>query len=243
MRRVRPSLVVTRRRQDEAHRGSPPAPCSSGAPAAEASRLAPRPEAPDAPNPCSPTRGSPTSTAVTSSPSAPSRGASATPATSSSSPRRTASAAGSSASTRTSSTSTDERKRLLDALRSLHEQLRPSYGGCRGRRRRAVSHEEPLPPAHDDARWLSGRELRSICLAFLRTAGRAVTLRMLHVVLHRAGYAVDHPHPVKALADALGPRGRCRPGGPGRPRHLCGSRSRRPGAAAEAGGTATIPDW
>lgn len=137
----------------------------------------------------------------------------------------------------------DERKRLLDRLRAVHEELRPSYGGCRGRRRRAVSHEEPLPPAHDDAGWLSGRELRSICLAFLRKAGRALTLRMLHVVLHRSGYAVDHPYPVKALADALGhetdvgravrvARGTYAAVAPG-----------APGAAPDEGGTATIPDW
>ena len=137
----------------------------------------------------------------------------------------------------------DERKRLLDELCSLHEQLRPSYGGCRGRRRRVVSHEEPLPPAHDDARWLSGRELRSICLAFLRTAGRAVTLRMLHVVLHRAGYAVDHPHPGKALADALGHDADVgRAVRVARGTYAAAARG-APGAAAEAGGTATIPDW
>ena len=137
----------------------------------------------------------------------------------------------------------DERKRLLDALRALHEQLRPSYGACRGRRRRAVSHEEPLPPAHDDAHWLSGRELRSICLAFLRTAGRAVTLRMLHVVLHRAGYAVDHSQPDKALADALGHEADVgRAVRVARGTYAAAARG-APGAAAEAGGTATIPDW
>ena len=90
-------------------------------------------------------------------------------------------------------------------IHAVHDELRPCYGGARGRRRRAVTDEEPLPPADDHAEWLSGRELRAICLSFLRrAAGRALTLRQLHCLLHRAGYAIAHYHPVKVLADALG---------------------------------------
>ena len=97
-----------------------------------------------------------------------------------------------------------ERKALMAEIHAVHDQLRPCYGRARGRRRRAVTDEEPLPPADEQAEWLSGRELRAICLSFLKRAGRALTLRQIHCLLHRAGYAVAHYHPVKALADALG---------------------------------------
>ena len=80
----------------------------------------------------------------------------------------------------------------------------PIWKRCAGRRRRAVSHEEPLPPTAAKPMWLWGRELRAVCLALLRTAQGALSLRQLHVLLHRAGYAIAHRTPVKALADALG---------------------------------------
>jgi hypothetical protein len=99
---------------------------------------------------------------------------------------------------------TERRRSLLDDLGSLHEELRPAWRGCAGRRRRAVSHEEPLPPTAETPVWLSGRELRAVCFALLSRAKRALSLRQLHVLIHRAGYAVSHEHPVKALADALG---------------------------------------
>ena len=43
-------------------------------------------------------------------------------------------------------------------------------------------------------------------LPLVPEAGRPArsTLRQIHCLLHRAGYAVAHYHPVKALADALG---------------------------------------
>ena len=71
-----------------------------------------------------------------------------------------------------------------------------------GRRRRTVSHEEPLPAIDGEPTWLSGRELRAICLAFLRRTKVATTLRQLHVLLHRAGYGIASAYPVKTLADA-----------------------------------------
>jgi hypothetical protein len=43
-----------------------------------------------------------------------------------------------------------------------------------------------------------------VCLALLRSAQGALSLRQLHVLLHRTGYAIAHRAPVKALADALG---------------------------------------
>jgi hypothetical protein len=67
-----------------------------------------------------------------------------------------------------------------------------------------VTGEEPLPPVPKKAPRLFGRELRSICLGFLARARSALTLRQLHILLHRAGYLIDHAHPAKALADAMG---------------------------------------
>jgi hypothetical protein len=97
-----------------------------------------------------------------------------------------------------------ERRELLQCIKDIHDELRPRFDGARGRRRRAVSHEEALPPAADDAVHLIGRALRATAIALLRQAGRALTLRELHIVLHRLGYLIAHEHPVKALADALG---------------------------------------
>jgi hypothetical protein len=99
---------------------------------------------------------------------------------------------------------TERRRSLLDELGSLYDEVRPSWRGCAGRRRRTVSHEEPLPPTADKPTWLWGRELRAVCLALLRRAQVSLTLRQLHGLLHRAGYAISHRTPVKALADALG---------------------------------------
>jgi chorismate mutase len=97
-----------------------------------------------------------------------------------------------------------ERRELLHEIRAIHAELRPSYDGARGRRRRAISHEEAHPPPAPDAIPHSGRALRAVCLTLLHQAQRPLTLRELHVLLHRLGYLVAHDHPVKALADALG---------------------------------------
>ena len=138
-----------------------------------------------------------------------------------------------------------ERKTLMAEIHAVHDELRPSYGGARGRRRRAVTDEEPLPPADDHAEWLSGRELRAICLSFLRrAAGRALTLRQLHCLLHRAGYAIAHYHPVKVLADALGHEADA-----GRVRRIrratYGAPKDTPGHAPDDGLEAgpALPDW
>lgn len=97
-----------------------------------------------------------------------------------------------------------ERRTLLQRIRDAQDQLRPAIMNSRGRRRRSVSHEEPLPPIDGEPTWLSGRELRAICLAFLRRTRVATTLRQLHVLLHRAGYGIASSYPAKTLADALG---------------------------------------
>src|SRR4051812_2458010 len=54
----------------------------------------------------------------------------------------------------------EERRALLDELGSIHEELRPRWTGTRGRRRRVISHEEPLPPTAEQPTLLSGVELR-----------------------------------------------------------------------------------
>jgi hypothetical protein len=99
---------------------------------------------------------------------------------------------------------TERRRALLDELGQLHDEILPIWKRCAGRRRRAVSQEEPLPPTAPKPTWLWGRELRAVCLALLRAAQGALSLRQLHVLLHRAGYAIAHRAPGKALADALG---------------------------------------
>src|SRR4051812_7075614 len=73
----------------------------------------------------------------------------------------------------------EERRALLDEIGSLHEQLRPRWTGTRGRRRRVISHEEPLPPTGEQPTPLCGVELRAICIAFLRKATGPLTLRQL----------------------------------------------------------------
>ena len=136
-----------------------------------------------------------------------------------------------------------ERKNLLAEIRSLHEELRPCYTAARGRRRRAVTDEEPLPPVDPDAEHLCGRELRAICLALLRRTREALTLRQLHCLLHRVGYAIAHRHPAKVLADALGHEADA-----GRVERVRRATYRAPGGA---GGTdppggapdAALPDW
>ncbi len=70
-------------------------------------------------------------------------------------------------------------------------------------RQPAPDASDALPPIHHEATWLSGRRLRSVCLAFLDRMG-AMSLKELHAHLHRYGFAVGNVLPVKALADALG---------------------------------------
>jgi hypothetical protein len=96
------------------------------------------------------------------------------------------------------------RQHLLQRVRAVHNEIRPIHAICRGRRRRHVTYEPGLPPIVERPTLVSGRELRALCLVFLRQAARALSLRDLHAQLHRAGYAVHHSHPAKALADALG---------------------------------------
>lgn len=96
------------------------------------------------------------------------------------------------------------RRELLERIAKVHDRIRPRVVGMAGRRRRVISHDEPLPPASDDARYIVGCELRSICLGILARRRAVFSLRQIHVILHRVGYIIAHKHPVKALADALG---------------------------------------
>lgn len=95
-----------------------------------------------------------------------------------------------------------ERRAILDSLDALRERLWPVDPSMKGRRPPAHDERVIAPAAFDD-RPLSGRRLRSTCLAILRRHG-AQRLRDLHDLLHRYGYSVSGPQPVKTLADAMG---------------------------------------
>ena len=140
----------------------------------------------------------------TSCPSAANPVGSLTPSTSSSSLAKTTSE---SASTPSMISSSPSAKNAADCstnwVRCTSNSAR-GWTGTRGRRRRVISHEEPLPPTSEHPTPLSGVELRAICLAFLRRARGPLTLRQVHALIHRAGYLIASWYPVKALADALG---------------------------------------
>ena len=132
-----------------------------------------------------------------------------------------------------------ERRTLLERIRDLQHELRPPLTNLRGRRRRKVSHEEALPPVAAEPTWLSGRELRAICLAFLCRLRAPTTLRTLHVLLHRAGYAVASAYPAKTLADALGYETRAgRTARTARATYHIIHRAPEPGPSPS-----TLPDW
>lgn len=70
-------------------------------------------------------------------------------------------------------------------------------------RRPAPDGSEQLPPIEAKPSPLSGRRLRSVCLALLRKLG-PLPLTELHALLHQHGYVIDSRHPVKCLADTMG---------------------------------------
>lgn len=70
-------------------------------------------------------------------------------------------------------------------------------------RRPAPDGSEQLPPIEAQPTPLTGRRLRSVCMALLRKLG-PLPLTELHALLHQHGYAVDSRHPVKCLADTMG---------------------------------------
>jgi hypothetical protein len=95
----------------------------------------------------------------------------------------------------------EQRRALVAQRRALHRRL---WINLAKRGRRAMPDGgRALPPLPPDATMLWGRRLRAVCRS-LMAGGGAVPLGELHAELHRRGYGVDHPYPVKALADALG---------------------------------------
>jgi len=95
----------------------------------------------------------------------------------------------------------DQRNRVAEDLRSQRERLLTTLD--RRGRKPAPAGFAALPPVPADAQFVRGRRLRAVCLALLARFGEQ-SLVQLHGLLHRHGFAVDHDHSVKALADALG---------------------------------------
>jgi hypothetical protein len=94
-----------------------------------------------------------------------------------------------------------QRRELVLARRTLRHRL---FINLAKRGRRAIADGlEALPPLPASPTWLWGRRLRAACRRILAHRG-PLPLAEIHAALHRAGYGVDHPHAVKALADALG---------------------------------------
>jgi len=104
------------------------------------------------------------------------------------------------------------RRRRELALSLRRERFRLLTTLQRKGRQPAVDGTVALPSLTADARFVSGRRLRAVCLALLHRFGTQ-PLKDLHVLLHRHGYAVAGRHPVQVLADTLGyelDRGRVR---------------------------------
>ncbi len=95
----------------------------------------------------------------------------------------------------------EQRREVASRRRQLHNNLWPNLAK-RGRRA-APDGSHALPPVLANAQRLYGRRLRATCLDVLSRLG-SLALVELHAHLHRLGMVVDHRHPVKALADALG---------------------------------------
>jgi hypothetical protein len=95
-----------------------------------------------------------------------------------------------------------QRRRAVAAERlRLHRILWPVIHKKRGRQPRPDG-GVALPALPANATWLYGRRLRGVCLAILGARG-PLPLTELHAQLHRLGFGVDHPHAVKALAEAM----------------------------------------
>ena len=95
----------------------------------------------------------------------------------------------------------NRRRELLEKAKRLRDQVWPIIPHHHGRRPPGPD-ERPLPPLVHDPEPLSGRRLRSVCLALLERYGE-LPLAELHSHLHMHGYVVAGPHGVKRLADAL----------------------------------------
>ncbi len=91
-------------------------------------------------------------------------------------------------------------------LRELREVLWPAEKYRLGWfvKRPPIGGPPPIPQPCADAWPLRGPELRYAALAVLVRTGRPVELTEIHRAIVLAGYRVDSPNPVKALADSLG---------------------------------------
>jgi len=94
-----------------------------------------------------------------------------------------------------------ERLELVEQRRAIHRRLWLNLAK-RGRRG-LPDGRHSLPPLLPGATMLWGRRLRAACRTVLARRG-PLPLVELHAELHRLGYGIEHHHPVKALADALG---------------------------------------
>jgi hypothetical protein len=104
-----------------------------------------------------------------------------------------------------------ERRAIVDELRTVRDELYPTVPWCHGRRPPDMDCS-PLAAVLQDAEDTSGRRLRATCLAILRRHG-PTSLRELHGLLHRYGYVIQATRPVTALSDAMAyevERGRAR---------------------------------
>ncbi len=95
----------------------------------------------------------------------------------------------------------NRRRELIEKAKRLRDQVWPIIPHHHGRRPPGPD-ERPLPPLVHDPEPLSGRRLRSACLALLERYGE-LPLAELHSHLHMHGYVVAGPHGVKRLGDAL----------------------------------------
>ncbi len=94
-----------------------------------------------------------------------------------------------------------ERHAVAQQRRTMQRRLWPPTN--RRGRKAAPNGREALPPLPYRPVWLYGRRLRAVCLAVLARLG-PTALPDLHAHLHRLGFGINHPHAVKALAEAMG---------------------------------------
>lgn len=90
------------------------------------------------------------------------------------------------------------------AARQLRERRQRLWPNLAKRARRCTTegrHALPAIAHHATALW--GRRLRRALRDLLTTRNGPITLTELHALLHRQGFFVDTPYPVKTLSDAL----------------------------------------
>lgn len=96
---------------------------------------------------------------------------------------------------------TYRRRAAVRRLVALRDRLWPARPYRHVRRPAAVD-APPLPPCVEDPLVLRGAALRGTCLVILDRHG-TLTLRELHELLHRYGFAIGNDRSVQALGDAM----------------------------------------